>query len=363
MKHILVASLLAFLFGVVFVYESKAQTNINNVSFNVFYRALSPYGIWFQYSGYGMCWKPSGVSRSWQPYRNGYWIWTNYGWTWMSNYSWGWAPFHYGRWIIDPYHGWIWVPDYEWAPAWVQWRYSNDYVGWAPLPPGVRFDIHIGYNERDYDVNYNYWSYINCRDFNSRNYTFITGNRIQQIHKQTRNITNISLTGRQIYNYGPSVADIERATRSRITQYSIVDDNRATNRNNQRIENNNVYVYRPAMDRSIGSTRNNRVPNRSEQSRDPIEDGNRQSTINRTPDTRSNEPNRGGTNIDRSNTNNRTNSPQRNESETPTIKTETPSSERRVTETPNTTNRSSQNQETIDNRNTNSNNNERQRNR
>ena len=270
----------------------------------------------------------------------------------MSNYTWGWAPFHYGRWIRDSYHGWVWIPGYEWGPAWVQWRYSNDYIGWAPLPPGVRFEMHIGYDNRDYGVHYSYWSYINCRDFNSHNYQFISGNRIEQIHRQTRNITNIGMSGRNVYNYGPSVTDIERATRSRITQYSIVDDNRTTSRNNQRIENNNVYIYRPTIERPVTSTRDNNQPNRSEQtSRGQIEQGRQTNqTINQVPNINNNEPNRSRVTDTRSNTstNNRTSTPQNNRTETPTIINTETSSGRNVNQTPNT-NRSSQDQNSRNN--------------
>ena len=45
---------------------------------------------------------------------------------------------HYGRWGYDEDYGWFWVPGDTWAPAWVQWRYSDDYVGWAPVGPGPR---------------------------------------------------------------------------------------------------------------------------------------------------------------------------------------------------------------------------------
>src|SRR6185369_4273322 len=31
--------------------------------------------------------------------------------------------------------GWCWVPGTEWAPSWVDWRYGEGFVGWAPLPP------------------------------------------------------------------------------------------------------------------------------------------------------------------------------------------------------------------------------------
>jgi hypothetical protein len=62
----------------------------------------------------------------------------------MSEEPFGWATFHYGRWTRLRNIGWIWVPGDEWAPAWVSWRKSNDYIGWAPLPPEARFDRRRG---------------------------------------------------------------------------------------------------------------------------------------------------------------------------------------------------------------------------
>src|SRR5690625_4780914 len=74
------------------------QTQGPNVTFDLFYQSLSPYGRWINYKGYGNAWIPR-VSRNFRPYAtNGHWIYSDYGWTWVSNYRWGWAPFHYGRW-------------------------------------------------------------------------------------------------------------------------------------------------------------------------------------------------------------------------------------------------------------------------
>ena len=70
-----------------------------NISY--FYQALYPYGTWVDIDG-EWCWQPyaATVNGGWSPYcTNGYWTYTDCGWTWVSNYSWGWAPFHYGRWF------------------------------------------------------------------------------------------------------------------------------------------------------------------------------------------------------------------------------------------------------------------------
>ena len=118
------------------------------VSYNYFYETLSPYGTWIDYPGHGYCWQPSVavIDVGWRPYHHrGRWLYTDVGWYWQSDYSWGWAPFHYGRWVNTPRCGWLWTPDTVWAPAWVSWRSSPDYCGWAPLPPSASFVVGVGF--------------------------------------------------------------------------------------------------------------------------------------------------------------------------------------------------------------------------
>jgi hypothetical protein len=102
-----------------------------------FDEALTPYGDWTDVDGTRV-WRPSAsvVGDDFQPYAtNGQWVSSDYGWYFQSDYAWGWAPFHYGRWALDPNYGWIWIPGTVWAPAWVDWRSGGGYIGWAPLPP------------------------------------------------------------------------------------------------------------------------------------------------------------------------------------------------------------------------------------
>ena len=116
--------------------DAYGNYGTSNVSMDVFVGALSPYGRWATYPSYGSVWicnDPGFI-----PYNTGgHWVYTTYGWTWVSDYRWGWAPFHYGRWAFDAAYGWMWVPGYEWGPAWVSWRTGGDYYGWAPLTPGL----------------------------------------------------------------------------------------------------------------------------------------------------------------------------------------------------------------------------------
>jgi hypothetical protein len=110
------------------------------VSFDYFQQQLSPYGLWINVPGYGECWQPYGLPYGWRPYYdNGYWVYTDAGLYWQSGYAWGAVPFHYGRWAYVGDYGWIWAPAYEYGPAWVIWRHSGDYAGWAPLPYGAVF--------------------------------------------------------------------------------------------------------------------------------------------------------------------------------------------------------------------------------
>jgi DNA segregation ATPase FtsK/SpoIIIE-like protein len=107
-------------------------------SIDSFYDELAPYGDWVEHPRNGYVFIPAGVSPDWRPYTVGQWIWTDdYGWYWESEEPFGWATFHYGRWGYDDDYGWYWVPGDEWAPAWVNWRDSEDdsVTGWAPIAP------------------------------------------------------------------------------------------------------------------------------------------------------------------------------------------------------------------------------------
>jgi uncharacterized protein DUF6600 len=96
---------------------------------------LSPYGRWIDTPEYGRVWQPAGVGSDWQPYADGQWVNTSYGWSFASPAPWGWAAYHYGRWGWRAGFGWFWVPGFTWAPAWVSWRWVNGYACWSPLAP------------------------------------------------------------------------------------------------------------------------------------------------------------------------------------------------------------------------------------
>jgi hypothetical protein len=101
----------------------------------MFHDSLAPYGKWIDYGKYGPVWHPNKVSSSWRPYLNGRWTPSHAGWVFETTEPWGWATYHYGNWMPTTDYGWVWSPGSTWYPSTAAWRTSDDYIGWAPIPP------------------------------------------------------------------------------------------------------------------------------------------------------------------------------------------------------------------------------------
>ena len=118
--------------------------------------ALEQYGMWRPHPRFGDVWVPAGIPPDWRPYQYGHWVYTDeWGWYWVSDdveANWGWVVYHYGRWAFERGFGWFWVPGDEWAPAWVNWRYGDQFVGWAPLPPDELLGV--------YEAEPAYWTFV-----------------------------------------------------------------------------------------------------------------------------------------------------------------------------------------------------------
>jgi len=145
-----------------------------DVTYQEFYDALSPYGSWVQMPAYGYVWQPLATVQDyrWRPYTVGNWAYTDDGWTWLSDEPFGWLTYHYGRWMRTHTLGWVWVPGDQWAPAWVSWRYGNNFVGWAPLPPEARFDGATGiqqWADEQYDLGASDYTFVPAADFGEAN--------------------------------------------------------------------------------------------------------------------------------------------------------------------------------------------------
>jgi len=209
-----------------------------DVDFNSFYDALSPYGDWQNDPEYGQVWTSNEPGFT-PYYSNGNWAYSDAGWAWVSNYSWGWAPFHYGRWAFRGH--WMWVPGYDWAPAWVSWRTGGDYYGWAPLGPGINVGAGVGYGGFIAPERWNFCprNYITSGHFN--NYCIDRSRNITVINNTTV-INNVNTYRNTRFVAGPERRDVERYTNSRINPMPIRNAGRpgATT-----INRGAIQMYRP----------------------------------------------------------------------------------------------------------------------
>ncbi len=220
------------------------------VTFDYFYHTLNPYGEWIEIDYDVYVWRPHHVHMSWRPYSEGRWVWTANGWYWDSYEPFGWATYHYGRWYFDEYHGWVWMPDYEWGPAWVEWRYDNNYIGWAPLPPYAHFSISAGLTfSINWHSRHHHWSFVTYHNFCSRNvnYYFISEVKKVYVFDNTKYRTNYYARGNRIINDGVPRDVIERRSGVRIREQNIRNSNNYTDFRSSSGRNNEVVSYRPGQ--------------------------------------------------------------------------------------------------------------------
>jgi uncharacterized protein DUF6600 len=194
-------------------------------AYQQFEGALSPYGTWQNDSVYGRIWVPAPavVGVNFVPYSTaGHWVFTDFGWTWVSDWNWGWAPFHYGRWIFRS-HTWGWVPGRVWGPGWVAWRSNRRFVGWAPLPP-TRVRIH------DHSALPG-WRFASADQLGAARIRYLAPRSVPTVMGRTRVIRNerqIAVgRGAVRYNAGPHPQVMYRAVPRGVPQAPPVQQNQA----------------------------------------------------------------------------------------------------------------------------------------
>ncbi len=225
------------------------------VDLGFFYDDLAPYGNWIERPSYGWVWTPSAVATSWRPYENGHWVWTDAGWTWITDEPYGWATYHYGRWYDDPEIGWSWVPGDTWGPSWVSWQEGGDYVGWAPLPPGVNVSVGFssGYGGYAYGIAPQDYAFVPERNFLAPNVAtyFVGPQDVGAIYGRTRNCTNYRFNGGQVFNQGVPIDHIQRFA-GRVPQYQVADLGYGQGKSwrQPRFEGNRVAMFRPQIQKT-----------------------------------------------------------------------------------------------------------------
>jgi hypothetical protein len=205
----------------------------------LFYDDLAPYGYWVDRPAYGWAWVPRNVAPAWRPYTDGYWALTDMGWTWISDEPFGWATYHYGNWYLDPAYGWSWIPGDEWAPARVSWRESNDYIGWAPLPP-PRVDLLPAS-----------YIFVPARSFLAPDLVTYAVPVVESVRffPRSRTVTTYRLVNRRLVNFGVPVERVQRFVGRPVPRYQVVDLSPDLRHRGARIAGNRVALFRPQVEK------------------------------------------------------------------------------------------------------------------
>jgi|GEM_PF-1350763 len=285
-----IALVLAILIGFGATRRAEARPE---VTLDVFYDALSPYGEWIEHEYYGYIWQPVGVDEYWKPYRDGNWRYSDEGWIWVSEEPWGWATYHYGRWVPDDYYGWVWIPGVDWAAAYVEWYESSGYIGWAPRPPDNNFFIEIGvsfggygYYQPEYYAGFDYYKpyyygghghhrehykrkhyyydkhhynahaehsvYVPYEHFAHKNAKLVAleGPQNTVVLRNARNITNVTVINNRTVYKGPDRYAVERRSGKKIKRVNVVDRDLVQLRGKRgvnQLRGNQYNVYRPKV--------------------------------------------------------------------------------------------------------------------
>jgi hypothetical protein len=201
---------------------------------SVFYNDLAPYGAWVQQPEYGLCWQPTveTIDPGWSPYVDaGQWLYSDSGWYWQSDYTWGWAVFHYGRWANLPRQGWVWVPGNQWGPAWVAWRSTASYIGWAPLPPGVSLNVlaQLTYNSKPAGPKATFglpawaYSFVGVGNLISRNlpHHIVAAARAGELVQNSVLLDSYTMVNNRIFNGGISRDAVAAAAHKAVPEMAL----------------------------------------------------------------------------------------------------------------------------------------------
>ncbi len=226
------------------------------IAVETFYDELAPYGQWVSHPRHQYVWMPTDVDATWRPYAVGRWRNTDeHGWYWDSQEPFGWAVYHYGRWGYEPDYGWYWVPGDTWAPAWVQWRYSDEYVGWAPMAPR-RFGYEYGRPVRYDPPIAESWVFVRPRYLTSRaiRYHAVPITNINIVYSRATYVYRPQYRNGHYYNWGMPRDRWSRVTRRHVQPYRLYrGDNRAYYRRDWRNDRRRkeIHVYAPGVHKGV----------------------------------------------------------------------------------------------------------------
>jgi hypothetical protein len=117
----------------------------------------------------------------------------------------------------------------------VTWRYSDNYCGWAPLPPRTSYQAGVGivYNGGGVSVGFGFGLGPSCFTFvptqhfcdpHPRNYC-VTQAQVTQVYNNTTVINNYNVNNHTIVNHGIAVGSIAAVTRTPIRPIPVHEIN------------------------------------------------------------------------------------------------------------------------------------------
>ena len=226
------------------------------VGVSFFYDELAPYGEWIWLDGPGWVWYPHDVRYDWRPYVMGRWVYTDFGWTWVSEEEWGWAVYHYGRWHYHPYYGWVWVPGTVWGPAWVAWHWGGGWVGWAPLPWQVGWragvGLELGRVNLDVVLEPTWWCFTETRYILEPHvrHRVVPAARNVTLIRRTRNITSYTVVENRVVNRGVGVEVFEKEVGRPVERYRVRDVDSIRVSRGGKVRGEEVELFRPKVSRA-----------------------------------------------------------------------------------------------------------------
>jgi len=260
MRRIILLFVIILSIGNILNQKTWAAPNPNSPNLGLqsgfFYSSLSPHGEWIEVESGCRVWRPFHTPHQWRPYLIGKWVWTDdYGWYWVSSEPFGWITYHYGRWYYDDYYGWVWMPDNVWGPAWVEWRYDNDYIGWAPLPPYASFSLNIGIRfSTSWVAPAHYWNFIRYHRFGSviRYRDVASIEHTRRLIGATRSDFRYDTNHDRIINRGVDRTIIEHRGNVSVSRAEVRDVRGQSGERMIRSDGNNraerIEIFRPTQD-------------------------------------------------------------------------------------------------------------------
>lgn len=158
---------LILLLGVSLLTAGRAPfTERDTTDFDTVIRALEGSGTWKVDDKLGAFFTPTIAEKdpSWRPMRSGRWIYTDWGWMLSAKDQGAWATYHYGVWTnkgLSP--RWSWQPGADWQVHTVDWRGTEQYIGWRPVKLDRMGEFLIKGEGRNTDPTE--WSFIPVEKF------------------------------------------------------------------------------------------------------------------------------------------------------------------------------------------------------